>query len=74
METAINIGYACSLLTNEQHRLMIFSETPELLDAERRDDPDLSAITEREVMQLCFWLLIHSRATRLLHPHICLMV
>ena len=49
METAINIGYACSLLTNDQQRLMIFSETPELLEAEHRDDPDLPAITEREV-------------------------
>ena len=62
VETAINIGYACSLLTNDQHRMMIHSETPKLLEAERRDDPQLAAITVREVRRV----LCHSDM-RLLH-------
>lgn len=34
METAINIGYACSLLTNEQRKFVIDSENERILEAE----------------------------------------
>ena len=49
METAINIGYACSLLTNDQKRLMITSETPLIVEAEQRDGADLPTVIEAEV-------------------------
>ena len=49
METAINIGYACSLLTNDQRRLVLTSETPAILDAEHRDGADLNTVVEAEV-------------------------
>ena len=49
VETAINIGYACSLLTNDQKRLVITSETPDILEAEHRDGADLEAVVEQEV-------------------------
>jgi len=61
VETAINIGYACSLLTNAQHRLMIHSETAALLEAERHDDPNLALITEREVGRYSLAALSHDR-------------
>ncbi len=48
METAINIGYACSLLTNDQKRLVITAETPDILEAEHRDGADLEAVVEQE--------------------------
>ena len=34
METAINIGYACSLLTNEQRKFVIDAENDRILEAE----------------------------------------
>jgi len=34
METAINIGYACSLLTNEQRKFVIDAENERILEAE----------------------------------------
>lgn len=34
METAINIAFACSLLTNAQRRIIISSESPAILQAE----------------------------------------
>lgn len=34
METAINIAFACSLLTNAQRRIVISSESPAILQAE----------------------------------------
>ncbi len=49
VETAINIGYACSLLTNNQKRLVLTSETPAILEAEHRDGADLTTIVEAEV-------------------------
>ena len=51
VETAINIGYACSLLTNDQNRLVITSETPDIVEAEHRDGADLEAVVEREVLR-----------------------
>lgn len=49
VETAINVGYACSLLCNSQQRLLISSETDAVLDAERRGATNLQELVHQEV-------------------------
>lgn len=48
METAINIAYACSLLTNEMKQFLISSETEAIREVEERGDPVETARVIRE--------------------------
>ncbi|GBG85508.1 hypothetical protein CBR_g40147 [Chara braunii] len=52
METAINIAYACSLLTNEQRQFVISSETPAIRQAEDKGDPiEVAKVIEETVRE-----------------------
>jgi len=62
VETAINIGYACSLLSSSQERLLISSETDAILDAERSGCADMRALIHQEVWLRLSSLSIMSRA------------
>eukprot|EP00271_Cylindrocystis_brebissonii_P018675 TRINITY_DN5406_c0_g1_i1.p1 TRINITY_DN5406_c0_g1~~TRINITY_DN5406_c0_g1_i1.p1 ORF type:complete len:1348 (-),score=328.40 TRINITY_DN5406_c0_g1_i1:1253-5296(-) len=48
METAINIAYACSLLTNNMKQFIISSETEAIREVEERGDPVETARVIRE--------------------------
>ncbi|KAK9812802.1 hypothetical protein WJX72_004072 [[Myrmecia] bisecta] len=48
LETAINIGYACSLLNNEQRRIVISSETPAILAAEQEGYKEVDRVLRIE--------------------------
>lgn len=54
METAINIGYACSLLTNEQRKFIINSDTERILEAEANMNKKacIEILNEEVMMQL----------------------
>ncbi|KAK3272899.1 hypothetical protein CYMTET_18832 [Cymbomonas tetramitiformis] len=70
VETAINIGFACSLLTLEQRRFVIDSETPAIVKAEANcDSAEFSKILRQEIMsqmgEALAWGMKEQRAT---HP------
>lgn len=49
LETAINIGYACSLLNNSQLRYVISSETHAIEAAEKKGFQEHEAVLKCEV-------------------------
>ena len=49
LETAINVGYACSLLSNSQERFVISSETRAIEAAEKLGYNEHQAALNREV-------------------------
>ena len=49
METAINIGYACRVLTEGQRQCIISSEVPELLAAEDKPFAEQDRILRNQV-------------------------
>ncbi|XP_057769317.1 probable phospholipid-transporting ATPase 8 [Salvia miltiorrhiza] len=48
METAINIGYACSLLREDMEQIVITLESPEMTELEKKGDKEAVAKASRE--------------------------